>query len=97
MTPAERQAFIKAEVQRLTQLRMAALSVTAPTSSPVLDTSVEDHLQQERKEAKEKAKAAEKQAEERERARKERLENAKSLKKEGRKLLLLEHQSLQHQ
>ena len=80
MTPAERQAFIKAEGQRLTQLRMAALGVTAPTTSPVLDTSVEDRLQQEKKEAEEKAKAAEKQAEERERARKERLENAKSLK-----------------
>ena len=83
MTPAERQAFIKAEGQRLTQARMAALGVTAPTSSPVIDTSVEDRLQQEKKEAEEKAKAAEKQAEERERARKERLENEKSLK-EGR-------------
>ena len=83
MTPAERQAFIKAEGQRLTQARMAALGVTAPTSSPIIDTSVEDRLQQEKKEAEEKAKAAEKQAEERERARKERLDNAKSLK-EGR-------------
>ena len=81
MTPAERQAFIKAEGQRLTQARMAALGVTAPTSSsPILDTSVEDRLQQEKKEAEEKAKAAEKQAEERERARKERLDNARSLK-----------------
>ena len=81
MTPAERQAFIKAEGQRLTQARMAALGVTtAATSSPVLDTSVEDRLQQEKKEAEEKAKAAEKQAEERERARKERLDNEKSLK-----------------
>ena len=80
MTPAERQAFIKAEGQRLTQARMAALGVTAPSASPVIDTSVEDRLQEEKREAEEKAKAAEKQAEERERARKERLENAKSLK-----------------
>jgi len=83
MTPTERQAFIKAEGQRLTQARMAALGVTAPTSSPILDTSVEDRLQQEKKEAEEKAKAAEKQAETRERARRERLDNERSLK-EGR-------------
>ena len=62
---------------------MAALGVTAPTSSPIIDTSVEDRLQQEKKEAEEKARVAEKQAEERERARKECLDNVKSLK-EGR-------------
>jgi actin cytoskeleton-regulatory complex protein PAN1 len=80
MTPAERQAFIKAEGQKLTQARMAVLGVTVPPSAPALDTSVEDRLQQEKREAEEKAKAAEKQAEERERARKERLDNARSLK-----------------
>ena len=80
MTVAERQAFIKAEGQRLTQARMAALGVTAPSSSTNLDTSVEDRLQQEKKEAEEKAKAAEKQAEVREKARKERLDNERSLK-----------------
>jgi hypothetical protein len=84
MTHAERQAYFKAEAQRRIQARMAALGVTtAPTSSPILDTSVEDRLQQEKKEAEEKAEAAKKQAEERERARKERVDNAKSLK-EGR-------------
>ena len=80
MTPEEHQAYIKAEGQRRIQARMAALGVTAPSSSPILDTSVEDRLQQEKKEAEEKAKVAEKQAEERERARKERLDNERSLK-----------------
>ncbi|KAF8801450.1 hypothetical protein BYT27DRAFT_7198246 [Phlegmacium glaucopus] len=80
MTPAERQAFIKAEGQRLTQARMAALGVTAPASTPILDTSVEDRLQQEKKEAEQKVKVAEKQAEERERARKERLDSERLLK-----------------
>ncbi|KDR82039.1 hypothetical protein GALMADRAFT_240494 [Galerina marginata CBS 339.88] len=79
MTPAERQAFAKAEAQRRIQDRMAKLGVTAPSGSPVIDTSVEDRLLQEKKEAEEKTKAAEKQAEERERARKERLANEKAL------------------
>ena len=79
MTKEERSAYTKAQAQRLIQSRMAALGVTAPSSSPTLDTSVEDRLQQEKKEAEEKAKAAEKQAEERERARKERLAQEKAL------------------
>ena len=49
MTPAERQAFIKAEGQRLTQARMAALGVTSlSTPCPISDTSVEDRLQHEK-------------------------------------------------
>ena len=83
MTPAERQAFIKAEGQRLTQARMAALGVTTSAPSPVLDTSVEDRLRQEKAEAEEKVRAAEQQAKERERARQERLDHARTLK-EGR-------------
>ena len=83
MTAAERQAFIKAEGQRLTQARMAALGITAPASSPVLDTSIGDRLQQEKEEAEAKVKAAEQQAKERKRAREERLDHERSLK-EGR-------------
>ncbi|KAH9483528.1 Actin cytoskeleton-regulatory complex protein pan1 [Psilocybe cubensis] len=82
MTAAERQAFAKAEAQRRIQARMAALGVTVPSSSTDVDTSVEDRLQQEKKEAEEKARAAELQAEERERARKERLANEKALQEE---------------
>ena len=76
VSPAERSAYMKAEVQRRVQARMAALGVT-PSASPALDSGVEDRLQQEKKEAEEKAKAAEKQAEERERLRRERLESEK--------------------
>ena len=42
---------------------MHTLRVSAPSSSPSLDSSVEDRLTQEWKEAEEKAKADEKQAE----------------------------------
>ena len=77
MSPAERQAYMKAEAQRRVQARMAALGVTS-SASPTLDSGVEDRLQQEKKEAEEKARAAEKQAEERERLRRERLESEKA-------------------
>ncbi|PPQ91776.1 hypothetical protein CVT25_000421 [Psilocybe cyanescens] len=82
MTAAERQAFARAEAQRRIQARMAALGVTVPSSPSDVDTTVEDRLQQEKKEAEEKARAAELQAEERERARKERLANEKALQEE---------------
>src|SRR5882762_8876385 len=60
MTPEERQAFIRAEARRRMEARMQALGVATPSSSssPTLDTSVEDRLAQERREAEEKAKAA---------------------------------------
>ncbi|KAF8638846.1 hypothetical protein AX17_001904 [Amanita inopinata Kibby_2008] len=80
MSPEERQAYARAEAKRRIEARMAALGVTAPSSTPSLDTSVEDRLQQEKKEAEEKARVAEKQAEERERLRRERLENEKASK-----------------
>ncbi|KAG5637919.1 hypothetical protein H0H81_002680 [Sphagnurus paluster] len=80
MTPEERQAFARAEAKRRIEERMAALGVTAPSSSPIIDTSVEDRLQQDKKEAEEKARLAEKQAEERERLRRERLESEKAAK-----------------
>lgn len=80
MTAEERQAFTRAEAKRRIEARMAALGVTAPSSSPTIDTSVEDRLQQEKREAEERAKIAEKQAEERERVRNERLESEKAAK-----------------
>ncbi|KAL1691657.1 hypothetical protein GGG16DRAFT_91161 [Schizophyllum commune] len=82
MTPEERRAHAQAEAQKRIQARMAALGVTAPSTSasPALDTSVEDRLQKEKQEAEEKAKAAEAEAAERERVRRERLENEKALR-----------------
>ncbi|KAL6308638.1 hypothetical protein BKA93DRAFT_822360 [Sparassis latifolia] len=81
MTPEERQAFIRAEGQRRLQERMAALGVVnSSTPSPKLDTTVEDRLAREKKEAEEKARAAEREAEERQRIRRERLEGEKALK-----------------
>ncbi|PIL33059.1 transporter [Ganoderma sinense ZZ0214-1] len=81
MTAEERQAAVQQKIRE----RMAALGVVAPSSSPSaqIDTSVEDRIAQERKEAEEKAKQAEREAEERERLRRERLEGEKAIK-EGR-------------
>ncbi|KAH9842454.1 uncharacterized protein C8Q71DRAFT_732931 [Rhodofomes roseus] len=81
MSGEERKAFIRAEAQRRMQERMAALGVApSGSTSPKIDTSVEDRLAMEKKEAEEKAHAAEKEAEERQRLRRERLENEKALK-----------------
>ena len=85
MTREERQAFIKAEAQRQIQERMKALGVTTSPSTPSIDNSVADRLAQEKKEAEEKARAAEKAEEERARARQERLANEKAIK-EGKNL-----------
>ncbi|KAI0781525.1 hypothetical protein BD413DRAFT_505992 [Trametes elegans] len=76
LTAEERSALARQRIQE----RMAALGVVAPSPSPKIDTSVEDRLAQEKKEAEEKAKAAEREAEERERIRRERLEGEKALK-----------------
>lgn len=80
MTREERQAYIKAEAQRQIQERMKALGIATSASTPTIDTSVADRLVQEKKEAEEKAKAAEKAEEERARARQERLANEKAIK-----------------
>ncbi|THV00744.1 hypothetical protein K435DRAFT_750939 [Dendrothele bispora CBS 962.96] len=83
MTPAERQAYARAEAQRRIETAKARLGLVATPSPAPADTSVEDRLQQEKKAAEEKAKAAEKEAEEREKVRRERLEREKAFK-EGR-------------
>ncbi|KAG8217055.1 hypothetical protein J3R82DRAFT_5048 [Butyriboletus roseoflavus] len=84
MTPEERRAFYRAEGQRRLESRMKALGVVVPSSasvaSPTLDTTIEDRLAQEKKEAEEKVREAERQAEEREKQRKEKLEAEKALK-----------------
>ncbi|KIJ10660.1 hypothetical protein PAXINDRAFT_172093 [Paxillus involutus ATCC 200175] len=84
MTPAERQAFIRAEAQRRLDARKQALGVVTPSSSsvasPTLDTTIESRLAQDKKEAEERAREAEKQADEREKQRKEKLEAEKALK-----------------
>ncbi|KAI5118090.1 hypothetical protein M0805_007740 [Coniferiporia weirii] len=86
MSKEEREAFIREQAQRRLQERMRALGVTTPgpsaagPASPSVDTTVEDRLARERKEAEEKAVQAEKAAEERERSRKERVESERALK-----------------
>ncbi|EEB88376.1 hypothetical protein MPER_13821, partial [Moniliophthora perniciosa FA553] len=80
MTPAERQAFARAEAQRRIEARKAAVGLVATPSATPVDTSVEDRLEQEKKEAEEKAKAAEKEAAEREAARRERLRRERAAK-----------------
>ena len=59
MSPAERQAFIRAEAQRRIQDRLRALGVAAPSASP--DTSVQDRLEAEKAEAARKAAQADEQ------------------------------------
>ncbi|KDQ18653.1 hypothetical protein BOTBODRAFT_517731 [Botryobasidium botryosum FD-172 SS1] len=66
ISPAERGAFIRAKAQRRLQERMKALGISGPSASSGVDSSVEDRLAAEKKEA-EKSKQAEREAEERER------------------------------
>ena len=78
MTSEERRAFLQAEAQRRTAERMAALGLSPSsfsTPKPTLDTSTEDRLAREKKEAEERARAAEEAAAERARQRDERLRN----------------------
>lgn len=79
LTSAERTALAQQRIRE----RMAALGVVAPSPSPTIDTTVEDRLAQEKREAEEKARQAELEVENRERLRRERLEGEKALK-EGR-------------
>ncbi|KAF7294543.1 Actin cytoskeleton-regulatory complex protein [Mycena indigotica] len=83
MTPEERQAFARAEARRRVEERMKALGVTPTPSPAVVDSSVEERLAQEKKEAEEKARIASKEAEEREAARQSRLANEKAVKDGG--------------
>ncbi|CAK5279140.1 unnamed protein product [Mycena citricolor] len=82
MTPEERQAFARAEAKRRVEARMAALGVTPSPGSaaPAIDTSIEERLAQEKKEAEQKALLAAQEAEAREAARKERLASEKALR-----------------
>ncbi|KAK0553705.1 hypothetical protein OC846_002429 [Tilletia horrida] len=80
MTPAERQAWQRAEAQRRVQERMRALGAMAPAApSPTeassgIDSSVEERLAQEKAQAVERAAQADREAAEREEARRLRLE-----------------------
>ncbi|KAI6142281.1 hypothetical protein EDD17DRAFT_253805 [Pisolithus thermaeus] len=84
MTPEQRKVFIQAEAKRRLEERMQALGVSTPTPtaavSPTLDTSVEDRLEKEKREAEEKAREAERQAEEREQLRRQKLEAERAIK-----------------
>jgi hypothetical protein len=60
MTPEERRTYAREEAKRMIEARRLALGVIVPSSSsPTIDTSVEDRLQREKKEAEEKARMAE--------------------------------------
>ena len=63
MSPEEGKVFIREEAKCKMEVHMCALCISVPSSSPSLDSSVEDRLGQERKEGEEKAKGDEKQAE----------------------------------
>ncbi|KAL5533504.1 hypothetical protein ACEPAF_5280 [Sanghuangporus sanghuang] len=91
-TPAARpltKEELREQAQRRVQERMRALGVITPgpspqpPTSPSVDTSVEERLAREKKEAEEKVRQAERELEERERARREKLESEKAFK-EGR-------------
>ncbi|GJN92753.1 hypothetical protein Rhopal_005791-T1 [Rhodotorula paludigena] len=77
MTPAERQAFIRAEAQRRVQERLRALGVAAPSAAPPggLDTTVQDRLEAEKAEAARKAAEADEQLKAKELERQARLES----------------------
>ncbi|CAD6985087.1 unnamed protein product [Tilletia controversa] len=79
MTPAERQAWQRAEAQRRVQERMRALGAMAPAApspppSGGIDSSVEERLAQEKADASERAAKADREAAEREEARRLQLE-----------------------
>ncbi|WWD16911.1 hypothetical protein CI109_101343 [Kwoniella shandongensis] len=76
MTPEERKAYIREQAQRRINERLRALGVeTAPTESAV-DSSVQDRLELEKKEAEEKSKKAEEEQAARDEARRKRLAEA---------------------
>lgn len=79
MTAEERRIYYQEEASRRVEARKRALGVATPGPSPtpVIDSSVQDRIATERKEAEEKAKKAEIELEERERLRQQRLQNAK--------------------
>ncbi|GAA5869921.1 hypothetical protein JCM8547_008105 [Rhodosporidiobolus lusitaniae] len=72
MTPAERQAFIRAEAQRRVQDRLRALGVAAPSAAP--DTTVQDRLEADKAEAARKAAEADEQLKAKELERQAKLE-----------------------
>ncbi|GAA5957438.1 hypothetical protein JCM21900_003306 [Sporobolomyces salmonicolor] len=72
MSPAERQAFIRAEAQRRVQDRLRALGMAAPSSAP--DTSIQERLEAEKAEAARKAAEADEQLKAKELERQAKLE-----------------------
>ncbi|GEM10145.1 rho guanyl-nucleotide exchange factor [Rhodotorula toruloides] len=74
MSPAERQAFIRAEAQRRVQERLRALGVAAPSASSGVDTSVQERLEADKAEAARKAAEADEQLKAKELERQARLE-----------------------
>ncbi|BGO93264.1 hypothetical protein NBRC10512_000083 [Rhodotorula toruloides] len=74
MSPAERQAFIRAEAQRRVQERLRALGVAAPSAGTGVDTSVQERLEADKAEAARKAAEADEQLKAKELERQARLE-----------------------
>lgn len=93
-TAEERQAFIRTEAQRRVQERMRVLTGQSPSSTPPpetrtsVDSSVQDRIEQDKREAAERAANEDKAVQERERLRQLRLEEEKlgNLKKEEKQL-----------
>ena len=78
MSPEQRKAFIRAQAQARIQERLKALGVdsgsgTSTPAEPAVDTSVQDRLEQEKKEAEEKSKKAEEEHKAREEARRRKM------------------------
>lgn len=95
-TAEERQAFIRAEAQRRVQERMRVLTGQSPSASPppeirpsaAVDSTVQDRIEQDKKEAAERAADEDRALQERERQRQLRLEEEKlgNLRKEEKQL-----------
>ncbi|WWC87443.1 uncharacterized protein L201_002332 [Kwoniella dendrophila CBS 6074] len=76
MTPEERKAFIREQAQKRINDRLRALGVESAPAEDSVDTSVQDRLEKEKKEAEEKSKQAEAEQAARDEARKKRLAEA---------------------
>ncbi|KAM0752107.1 hypothetical protein T439DRAFT_379225 [Meredithblackwellia eburnea MCA 4105] len=78
MTPAERQAHIRAQAQKRVQERLRQLGVAAPSSSSDSGSEVAERLEKDKEEARKRAEQADRELEEKEKERRERVEREKN-------------------
>ncbi|WVQ83634.1 hypothetical protein IAT38_005775 [Cryptococcus sp. DSM 104549] len=76
MTPEERKAFIREQAQKRINERLRALGVESAPQEHEVDTSVQDRLEKEKKEAEEKSKQAEEEQKARDEVRRKRFTEA---------------------